>query len=53
VRCEIGLSGSEKDLVGALQNTALKLKVAQKAENFMTRLGTNSFNSHLQGIKIT
>jgi hypothetical protein len=37
VRCEIGLSGSEKDPVGALQNTALKLKFAQKAVNFMTK----------------
>jgi len=37
VRCEIGLSGSEKDPVGALQNTALKLTVAQKAVNFMIR----------------
>jgi len=37
VRCEIGLTGSEKDPVGALQNTALKLKVAQKAVNYMTR----------------
>jgi hypothetical protein len=37
VKCEIGLSGSKKNPVGALQNTALKLMVPQKAVNFMIR----------------